>query len=501
MKATFKYIVTAFAVCAALVSCQKDNLAGNTDDNPAVGNARVIEVHFGTATKSALAVEAGLTPSFVNGDKIMASNGTSKEECSISVDNNYNASFTTSLTGDLTAIYPSTAAKLNGNAIEGVIVPATQDGTFAKANIAKATIASDATSATFDNQTSLLRFYVDVSIGVKSITITAGGNANIADGSKTIVVDPEGDVTLDTVTDDPGGRICYVSVLPGTFTSLKFTSVTTTQKDYTNNTVERTASNVTLATNKIYNAFIPYYIDLGTAGKWGYCNVGAFLPEDAGKYFAWGETSGHYPDGQGAFAFGVNNGGFADDFSNCPYYVGDDKFTKYMLTGYNDNWGGTGAPDNLTVLAAVDDAATAIWGNVWRMPEITEFQTLISSYPQTLQDFHSGFSFGTSPYSVFLPAAGDGNNTELEDKGSWGIYWSSSLNTENDPDPGVLDGPGNGNTLEFWFDPDPNVSEYIFTPDVSFEARYLGCSIRPVKIVAPASIPNPTETDEEEDIL
>ena len=493
MKATFKYIVTAFAVCAALVSCQKDNLAGNTDDNPAVGNARVIEVHFGTATKSALAVEAGLTPSFVNGDKIMASNGTSKEECSISVDNKGDAWFTTSLTGDLTAIYPSAAAKLNGNIIDGIIVPATQDGTFAKANIAKATIASDATSATFINQTSLLRFYVDVSIGVKSITITAGGNANIADGSKTIVVDPEGDVTLDTVTDDPGGRICYVSVLPGTFTSLKFTSVTTTQKDYTNNTVERTASNVTLAINKIYNAFIPYYIDLGTAGKWGYCNIGAFLPEDAGKFFAWGETKGHIPatNGQGAFAFGVNNGGFAADFSNCPYYVGDDKFNKYMLTGYNDNWGGTGAPDNLKVLEAVDDAAKAIWGNVWRMPKITEFQTLIESYPPNLQDFDSGFSFGISPYSVFLPAAGNGWETELQDLNTWGIYWSSSLNTENDPDPNVLDGPGNGNTLEF------NSST---VPELSYEARYLGCSIRPVKIVT-ANNPDYTETDPEETVL
>lgn len=505
MKATFKYIVTAFAVCAALVSCQKDNLAGNTDDKPAVGNVRVIEVHFGTATKSALAVEAGLTPSFVNGDKIMASNGTSKEECTVSVDANGNASFTTSLTGALTAVYPSAAAKLNGNAIDGVIVPATQDGTFAKANIAKAAIASDATSATFINQTTLLRFYVDKSIGVKSITITAGGNANIADGSKTIVVDPEGDTTLDNVTDDPGGRICYVSVLPGTFTSLKFTSVTTTQKDYTNNTVERTASNVTLATNKIYNAFIPYYIDLGTAGKWGYCNIGAFLPEDAGKFFAWGETKGHIPatNGQGAFAFGVNNGGFADDFSNCPYYgslhniKGEDQqyhlepaFTKYMPASDTDHWDGTGAPDNLTVLEAVDDAATAIWGNVWRMPKITEFQTLIESYPHNLQDFDSGFSFGTSPYTVFLPAAGNGWETELQDLGDYGMYWSSSLNTEH----GYQLGPGNGNTLEFGY-------SYNMIPELSCEARYLGCSIRPVKIVSADVRPDDTETAPEETIF
>ena len=500
MKATFKYIVTAFAVCAALVSCQKDNLTGNAYDKPSVGNARVIEVHFGTATKSTLGGDAGLTPLFSNGDKIMVSNGTSKEELSISVDKDGNATFITNLTGTLTAVYPSAAAKLNGNAIDGVIVPATQDGTFAKANIAKATIASNATSATFDNQTTLLRFYVDKSIGVKSITITAGGNANIADGSKTIVVDPEGDVTLDTVTDDPGGRICYVSVLPGTFTSLKFTSVTTTQKDYTNNTVERTASNVTLATNKIYNAFIPYYIDLGPAGKWGYCNIGAFLPEDAGKFFAWGETKGHIPatNGQGAFAFGVNNGGFADDFSNCPYYgslhniLGEDQqyhlepaFTKYMPASDTDHWDGTGAPDNRTVLEAVDDAAKAIWGNVWRMPKITEFEALIALCSNI---FETGYRFGTSPYTIFLPSAGAGYCNDLDTSDGTGIYWSSSLDTAN----GANQGPANGKDFEFYTED---------TPFVGRSPRFLGCSIRPVKIITADVRPDYTETDPEETVL
>ena len=497
MKATFKYIVTAFAVCAALVSCQKDNLTGNAYDKPAVGNTRVIEAHFGTATKSTLGGDAGLTPLFSNGDKIMVSNGTSKEELSISVDKDGNATFITNLTGALTAVYPSAAAKLNDNAIEGVIVPATQDGTFAKANIAKATIASDATSATFENQTSLLRFYVDESIGVKSITITA--DANIADGSKTIVVDPEGDTTLDTVTDDPGGRICYVSVLPGTFTSLKFTSVTTTQMDYTNNTVERTASNVTLANNKIYNAFIPYYIDLGTAGKWGYCNVGAFLPEDAGMYFAWGETKGHRPetDGEAAFAFGTENGGFANDYSNCPYfgsfhsiqgedleYYDEPAFTKYMPASDTDHWDGMGAPDNRTVLEAVDDAAKAIWGNVWRMPKITEFEALIALCSNI---FETGYRFGTSPYTIFLPSAGAGYCNDLDTSDGTGIYWSSSLDTANSAN----QGPANGKDFEFYTED---------TPSVGCSSRFLGCSIRPVKIVT-ASIPAPIETDKEEDIL
>ncbi len=181
MKTTFKYITAALAVCAALVSCQKENYSDKNDDNPAVGNVRVIEAHFGTATKSTLGGENGRTPLFVNGDKIMASNGTSREECTVSVDDKGDATFATSLTGALTAVYPSAAAKMNDNGIDidGVIVPATQDGTFAKANIALATIESSDNRAEFINQTSLLRFYVDESIGVKSITITATGvNSN-----------------------------------------------------------------------------------------------------------------------------------------------------------------------------------------------------------------------------------------------------------------------------------------------------------------------------------
>lgn len=491
MKTAFKYSITAFAAIAALVSCNKDNYT----DGPAAGNVRVIEAFFGTATKSTLGGDEGMTPLFSDGDTIMVSNGTYKEVDTVRVDQSGNASFATSLTGALTAVYPSNAAKLNGNAIEGVIVPATQDGSFAKANIAKATIASDATSATFQNQTSLLRFYVDESIGVKSITITAGGESNIADGSKTITVDPEGDATLDSVTDDPERRICYVAVLPGTFSSLTFASETTTQTLYAANTVKRIAGNVTLAINKMYNAFIPYYIDLGTAGRWGYCNVGAFLPEDAGMYFAWGETKGHYPetDGEGAFAFGTGNGGFADDFSNCPYfgsfhsiqgedmqYYDEPAFKKYMPAGDTSHWDGTGFPDNLTQIETCDDAATANWGEGWRMPRMTEFEALIELCSGS---FDSGYRFGTAPCTIFLPSAGAGYCDALDTSDGTGIYWSSSLNT----DEGDFQGPSNGNDLEFYTED---------TPYIGCSGRYLGCSVRPY-VAATANMPDPTETDQE----
>ena len=60
---------------------------------------------------------------------------------------------TTTLKGPLKAVYPSTAAQLNGNQITGVKVPAVQDGTFANANIAMAEDIT--TNAAFKNKTVL----------------------------------------------------------------------------------------------------------------------------------------------------------------------------------------------------------------------------------------------------------------------------------------------------------------------------------------------------------
>ena len=40
-----------------------------------------------------------------------------------------------------------------------------------------------------------------------------------------------------------------------------------------------------------YNGY--EYVDLGLSVKWATCNVGATSPEQAGLYFAWGETTGY----------------------------------------------------------------------------------------------------------------------------------------------------------------------------------------------------------------
>lgn len=158
------------------------------------------------------------------------------------------------------------------------------------------------------------------------------------------------------------------------------------------------------------------WVDLGlpSGTLWANTNVGADTPEAYGGYFAWGETetkSTYY-------------------WNTYKYANGDyDKLTKYC----NDaSYGDDGFTDTLTVLLPEDDAATANWGGVWRMPTANEMHELLENctHNWTTQNGVNGYLFtATNGNSIFLPAAGghwDGNRT-----GSYGDYWFSSLGTSS----------------------------------------------------------------------
>lgn len=488
MKTAIRIIASGLAASLALVSCAKQEAMdnGNTDS---VGGARTIEVSF--ANKTTKTTLEGLQPKFVANDVIKVSNGSAAEYCFVSIDGSGNASITTSLTGSLTMVYPAAAAKMNGNAIEGILVPTVQDGKFASANICKATIAEGAAEAQFANQTAVLRFYVDASIGVKSLKIE--GTSNIATDGTIITVDPEGDDTLDKFSDDPGKRICYVAVLPVTeSTDLTYTSVTTTQTTYPDNTVSRTVSSTTLAKNTMYNAFIPYYIKIKvsdspeTYQKWAYCNIGAFLPEDYGEYFAWGETTGHKAN---SAKTGFEDG-HSFDWVNCPYQTqnttsySSTKFTKYLgstSSSFKDQ-SATDADALKTVLDPEDDAAHVNWHGSWRMPTSAEFPALYNATYWAWDATDKGYyvfkadathTAGTRANSVpgdlnkadallFFPAAGDGLNASLSSAGSGSSYWWSSLN---------LSDPSYAYSLLF-------SSSYVI-PQSNYR-RYYGLPVRPL---------------------
>ena len=155
------------------------------------------------------------------------------------------------------------------------------------------------------------------------------------------------------------------------------------------------------------------YVDLGLSVKWATCNVGANKPEEPGDYFAWGETKpkDYY------------------DWSNYKWCAGDyDDLTKYC--DYSSYAYASSYVDKIYVLQLSDDAARANWGGKWRMPLKSEFDELYASctWKSTTQNGTAGYLVtGKNGKSIFLPKAGDKYHGSLDDLGSYGYYWSSTV--------------------------------------------------------------------------
>ena len=136
------------------------------------------------------------------------------------------------------------------------------------------------------------------------------------------------------------------------------------------------------------------WVDLGlpSGTRWATCNVGASTPTAYGNYYAWGETTTK---------------------------------TTYNSSTYTYS-------DNPNTLPSSRDAATANWGSGWRMPTYDELFELIinSTVTWTTQNGVNGRLFtGPNGNSIFLPAAGYRSGSELYVAGSFGRYWSSSLDS------------------------------------------------------------------------
>ena len=170
-----------------------------------------------------------------------------------------------------------------------------------------------------------------------------------------------------------------------------------------------------MMSGRVFAQDIHEYVDLGlpSGTLWATCNVGANAPEEYGDYFAWGETAPK----------DVYN------WSTYQYYDGSN-LAKY-----------TGS-DGLTTLLPEDDAATTNWGNEWRMPTKEEWQELLDNTTNkwTTQNGVNGRLFtGSNGNSLFLPAVGFRWDDDLNYVGSYGYYWSSSLNTDGPNDAWLFD--------------------------------------------------------------
>lgn len=174
------------------------------------------------------------------------------------------------------------------------------------------------------------------------------------------------------------------------------------------------------------------YVDLGLPSglKWATCNVGATTPEGYGDYFAWGETEPYYTEGHSqenpCTNWKTNKAGY--NWASYKWCNGSDSQSKYCTSS------SFGTVDNKTVLDLEDDAAHANWGGSWRMPTKEEQDELRTKCTWTwgYQNGVSGYTVvGPNGNSLFLPAAGCRINSGLNYVGSYGSFWSSSLDSDN----------------------------------------------------------------------
>ncbi len=144
----------------------------------------------------------------------------------------------------------------------------------------------------------------------------------------------------------------------------------------------------------------PHAIDLGlpSGTKWACCNVGANKPEEAGGYYAWGETEEKDDYAESTYAYYKDG-----DYQN----LGDD------IAGTDDY-----------------DVAHVKWGGSWVMPSRKQQDELRENctYEWTTVNGVKGGKFTSKKNgaSIFLPAAGNRWGGGLYYAGSYGGYWSST---------------------------------------------------------------------------
>ena len=171
------------------------------------------------------------------------------------------------------------------------------------------------------------------------------------------------------------------------------------------------------------------YVDLGLPSglKWATCNVGATKPEEYGNYYAWGETTPKYDYVWRTYKW-----------ATATYDAEDHRWYLATLTKYNTkDWWSGGIVDNKTVLDLEDDAAAVNWGGAWRMPTDAEWTELRTYCTWTCIGDYNGtgvagqiVTSNINGNSIFLPAAGYRDGVGLDLEGSYGYFWSGSLNTD-----------------------------------------------------------------------
>ena len=180
--------------------------------------------------------------------------------------------------------------------------------------------------------------------------------------------------------------------------------------DNTNNKTTTTGDDTLLMESGWVNLGLPSGL------LWYSVNIGATSPEEYGNYYAWGETQTRSDY----------------SWSTYTYATVDTNGNLQTLTKYNTS-STYGTVDSKTTLESSDDVATQVLGNGARIPTKAEWQELLDNTTAewtTVNGVYGGKYTATNGSSLFLPAASYRYGSELSYAGSYGLYWSASLDED-----------------------------------------------------------------------
>jgi len=184
---------------------------------------------------------------------------------------------------------------------------------------------------------------------------------------------------------------------------------------------EKLGSSIAISANHISPisfTSLHFAVQLWAGGPyWATTNIGATTATDYGHYFAWGYTDGC-----------IRNSG------NYGWVLASDSKTVKQFNTMHFP---------IRDASSYQDAAASNWGTGWNVPTDAHLKTLINkdnsnrcsvSYVTTgTKGIRvTGTETGYTSNSIFLPAAGWGNNSTWVEADVYGYYWSSvSLNSSS----------------------------------------------------------------------
>ena len=188
------------------------------------------------------------------------------------------------------------------------------------------------------------------------------------------------------------------------------------------------------------------YVDLGlpSGTLWAPCNLGAINPEDAGNYFAWGDSELYYTS-LDPLTWKQGKTGF--DWTNYKFTSSGTTNSDVVLSKYNST-------DGKTTLGIEDDPANIILGGGWKVPTKQQIDEILnvnnctwSAWTQVNNMWGTYCTSNITGNSIFFPCAGYIADSEIKEynnlvritsstltstyKYCLGIYKNHSKNTVN----------------------------------------------------------------------